>query len=271
MPGPSPPNDGVWLSPPRRLMDAYAAFEWAVAYEYPEHSVVHRLSRDGVPELFVKLAPAGHVPSLAEEAERMRWARSYLPVPAVVECDTEDAVDWLVTSALPGRDATHPDLVRAPDELAGILGRGLRAFHDGAPVDACPFDFRVEAALRHVRSRLEAGRIDPARDFHDEFAHLTAVAAVALLESTRPDSEDLVVCHGDYCLPNLLVEDGCATGFVDLGELGVADRWWDLAVATWSLTWNLGSGYEESFLAAYGATVDPERMRFYRLLYDLAS
>jgi hypothetical protein len=58
---------------------------------------------------------------------------------------------------------------------------------------------------------------------------------------------------------------------VDLGELGVADRWWDLAVATWSITWNFGPGYEDLFLASYGAVRDDARTRFYRLLYDLVS
>jgi kanamycin kinase len=59
------------------------------------------------------------------------------------------------------------------------------------------------------------------------------------------------------------------TGYVDLGELGVADRWWDLAVATWSLTWNLGPSFEELFLAQYGADADAQRTEFYRLMYDL--
>jgi aminoglycoside phosphotransferase len=86
-----------------------------------------------------------------------------------------------------------------------------------------------------------------------------------------PRSEDLVVSHGDYCLPNVLIEEGRATGFVDLGELGVADRWWDLSVASWSITWNLGAGYEALFLEAYGAELDDERRQFHRLLYDVVS
>lgn len=52
-------------------------------------------------------------------------------------------------------------------------------------------------------------------------------------------------------------------------ELGVADRWWDLAAATWSLGWNLGPGFEEIFLREYGVEPDHERTRFYRLLYPL--
>jgi kanamycin kinase len=69
----------------------------------------------------------------------------------------------------------------------------------------------------------------------------------------------------------VLIADREVTGFVDLGELGVADRWWDLATASWAITWNLGPGWEERFLHAYGANHDPDRVAFYRLLYDLVS
>lgn len=264
-------GESPWLRPSSELRAAYRDLDWEVAYEYAEHSVVYRLARDGVPQFFVKLVPVGHFPSLALEAERMRWARPHLPVPAVVDQGTDDSTDWLVTRPLPGRDATHPGFSGDPAALTRTLARGLRTFHGTAPVDSCPFDFRLDRALVHVRSRVESGLVDPQRDFHEEFAHLTLRAALDLLESTLPESEDLVVCHGDYCLPNILISGGRATGFVDLGELGVADRWWDLAVATWSLTWNLGPGFEELFLAEYGARPDPSRVSFYRLLYDLAS
>jgi aminoglycoside phosphotransferase len=95
--------------------------------------------------------------------------------------------------------------------------------------------------------------------------------AVERLLRTRPESESLVVCHGDYCPPNVLVEEWVARGFVDLDELGTADRWWDLAVATWSITWNLGPGYEDFFLEDYGIERDDHRMEFYQLLYDVVS
>jgi kanamycin kinase len=263
-------GETAWLAVPPGLKAAYTAFEWNVAYQYAQHSLVYRLSRDGSAPLFLKLAEAGHYPALSDEAERMRWARTYLPVPEVVDQGSEHSVTWLVTTGLPGQDGTHPDQLGRPAELARVLARGLRRFHDGAPVHSCPFDFRLGAALEHVRRRLSSGLIDSARDFHPEFEHLTPDAAVELLESTRPDSEDVVVCHGDYCPPNILIEGEQATGYVDLGELGVADRWWDLAAATWSITWNLGLGYEEVFLAEYGAEPDPHRLAFYRLLYDLA-
>jgi len=122
----------------------------------------------------------------------------------------------------------------------------------------------------HVSWLDEEGQIDPERDFHGESSHLSAEKAIGHLNHTRPKSETLVECQ-DYCLPNVLIEGGTATGFVDLGELGVADRWWDLAVATWSVTWNLGPGYEDLLLEEYGLERDDDREAFYRLRYDVVS
>ena len=86
-----------------------------------------------------------------------------------------------------------------------------------------------------------------------------------------PSHEELVVCHGDFCVPTILFNGGALKGFVDLGELGVADVWWDLAVATWSLEWNLGPGFDVLFLKEYGRRVDSEKIQYYRLLYDVVS
>ncbi len=87
---------------------------------------------------------------------------------------------------------------------------------------------------------------------------------------TRPPIDRLVVCHGDPCTPNTLIDaDGRCSGHVDLASLGTADRWADLAVATWSTEWNYGPGWEDTFLQAYAIEPDPERTAFYRALWDL--
>jgi len=41
---------------------------------------------------------------------------------------------------------------------------------------------------------------------------------------------DLAVCHGDFCLPNVVLdpETLVVTGILDVGRLGIADRHLDL-------------------------------------------
>jgi kanamycin kinase len=74
-----------------------------------------------------------------------------------------------------------------------------------------------------------------------------------------------VLLHGDYCLPNVLVEQGRLTALVDLGRSGIGDPRDDFAAALWSLHYNYGPGYARDFLDAYGVASmtdrDIDRMR----------
>ena len=71
-------------------------------------------------------------------------------------------------------------------------------------------------------------------------------------------------------MPHTLIADsGRWSGHVDLGDLGVADRRADLAIATWSAGWNYRPGREQVLLDAYGVKPDAERTRYCRLLWEL--
>ena len=217
---------------------------------------------------FVKVLPVEAEVSVRAEYERLEWARPHLPVPEIVEFGTDGEVEWLVTQGIDAVSGIEPHLLADPEPLVRALARGLRRFHD-APVDQCPFDFRIATALPYVEGRIRDGRVDPARDFHPEHADLTPETALSRLRATAPGTEDLVVSHGDYCFPNALLRGGEVVAYVDLGELAVADRWWDVAIASWSTIWNVGPGYEEMFIREYGLVPDWDRIAFYRLLYDL--
>jgi aminoglycoside 3'-phosphotransferase-2 len=88
-----------------------------------------------------------------------------------------------------------------------------------------------------------------------------------MLFSTRPAHEDLVVAHGDACLPNFLARDGQLTGLIDCGRLGVADRYQDLALAARSISRNYGRAFIPAFFSAYGVDQpDEQKLAWYALL-----
>jgi kanamycin kinase len=217
---------------------------------------------------FVKWAPAGSGINLAAEAARLRWAVAFTPVPRLLAHGADGTGSWLVTRALPGEMAVTGRWLARPRTAVTAIGEGLRALHDALPAGGCPFSWSAADRLRDTRERAGQGRIDPA-GWHPDHAGLSIEAALDLL-ADPPPVDKLVVCHGDSCAPNTLItEDGRWSGHVDLGELGVADRWADLAVATWSTTWNYGPGWEIPLLDAYGIAPDPDRTRYYRLLWQL--
>lgn len=255
---------------PAALQDQYRDWEWSVAWSYDSVVTTWRLRHPGGQVRYLKVKNPESRPRLVEEADRLTWAAPYLPVPTVVAAGTAFGVDFLVTEALPGRNALSEDLRAEPSTLVPILASGLRRIHD-VPASDCPFRMTPSDGIAEVRDRTRGGMIDPVTDFHREHAHLSLGAALIELEASANFREDPVVCHGDYCLPNVIIDEGAVVGYVDLGELTVADRWWDLAVGAWSVTWNLGPGWEDLFYKSYGVDIEPDKVRFFRLLYDMIS
>jgi kanamycin kinase len=222
---------------------------------------------------FVKWSPARspvRLPlDLSAEAARMTWAAPFTPVPEVLDLGADEAGAWLVTKALPGGNAVEPRWIAEPATAVRAIGEGLRAMHTALPVDGCPFSWTAQSRLSRCIEAVANGWAGPGAEWHETHQHLSIEDALELAADIPP-ADQLVVCHGDACAPNtLLTDDGRWSGHVDLGDLGVADRWADLAVATWSLAWNYGPGWDDLLLETYGVARDPERIRYYRLLWDL--
>ena len=199
--------------------------------------------RFGVGERFLKVQR----PTLDwdPDAERVRlaWVGAFVPAPRVLDHGVRRELHWVLTEGLPGRSAVDAVWRARPEVAVPSLGRGLRRFHDAVPVDGCPFSWSVQDRVEHY-----------------------GLDAIFL---NQVPSLDVVVCHGDACNPNFLLGgDGEVCGYVDLGGLGVADRWADLAPALMSLGWNYGPGWEATFLAAYGVSDDPVKRGFYSALWD---
>lgn len=220
---------------------------------------------DGPARRFVKWSPPAGI-ALGAEVARLSWAAKFVRVPAVLEVGSDSEGSWFLTAGIPGDNAVSEHWRADPASAVAAIGAGLRELHDTAPVRQCPFDWSVQDRLADIDRR--SAVLDPA-GWHDDHRPLGVERALAIV-SDPPPVDRRVVCHGDACAPNtLLSADGRYAGRVDLGSLGVADRWADLAVATWSTQWNYGPGWERPLLDAYGIEPDQERTAYYRLLWEL--
>ncbi|MBN9237534.1 MULTISPECIES: APH(3')-II family aminoglycoside O-phosphotransferase [Phyllobacteriaceae] len=226
---------------------------------------VFRLEATDRPRLFLKVEESGGHAELPAEVERLRWlAGQGVACPEVLAFETHAGRDWLLMSAMPGRDLVSAGPLSAEKAIAVMAG-ALRNLH-ALDIRSCPFDHRLEHRIADARAHLEAGLVDE-EDFDDERMGRTADDVFGDVIALRPSSEDLVVTHGDACLPNFMVDGDRFSGFIDCGRLGVADRCQDLALACWSIHHNLGPQWVDPFLAHYGAPdIDSGKLAYYRLL-----
>ncbi len=82
--------------------------------------------------------------------------------------------------------------------------------------------------------------------------------------SEENEGDDFV--HGDLCLPNILIKDNGIVGFIDIGNCGRGDKYFDISWAVWSLGYNLGTNkYTKLFLDAIRCSFSMEKYEKYVL------
>jgi len=224
---------------------------------------VLRLTAPGRPTWYLKAGRDEVAQDISEEMHRLTWLASRIAAPRLVHFvrDADQAV--LVTTPLPGMSAAawlehHP--ARATEALRAIASflHGLHAL----PVVQCPFDASHTVRLAAARERLERGEVDE-DDFDDARLGQTAEQVWQDMMAMLPLPFERVVTHGDFSLDNIFIDDGQVSGCLDVGRLGVADPYQDVAIL-WNNLAEYGEALQAIWLEAYGAAPpDMERLRFH--------
>mgnify|MGYP003972977623 CR=1 FL=1 len=215
-------------------------------------------------ELFLKIEqrrPKALAPGLQPEHAILRWLGGQLSAPRSLAYHQRGTTQYLLTQALPGSSAESDFPAEEYPRLVQLLAEGLHRIH-AHPTANCPFDRRATSVMARALDRIGSPGLNEER--RDELQrNLHELNACAVLE------EDLVFTHGDYCLPNVMIDNGTLAGFIDWGYAGLGDRYRDFMAAEYSVERNLGAEWVTPFFEAYGVEPIEEKMRVYRLLYDL--
>ena len=194
---------------------------------------------------FLKTAPRG---TLEREAAMNRFYRGKGLGPEVLDYLSLEQ-DWMLTRRLPGEDCLSflDDPVRLCDTTASLL----RMLHE-TDISGCPVPNRTADYLAAARKNYGA-RVWDLNLFPDNWGYATPEEAWSVVESQGKFLKTDTLLHGDYCLPNILLDNWKFSGFLDLGAGGVGDRHVDLFWGIWTLQFNLKTDrYRDRFLDAYG-------------------
>ncbi len=201
------------------------------------------LEREG--GLYLKRSPKG---ALAREAAMTRFFHGKGLGAEVLAYESLEE-DWLLTAAVPGEDCTSAEYAADPKRLSALLGERLRLLHE-MPFDDCPVPDHTARYLARVEENSRKGMFDP-QSVGSPFG--TPEEAFAAVEAGKHLLKTDTLLHGDYCLPNIMLQDWNFTGFIDLDQAGVGDRHVDLFWGVWTLQFNLHTDtWGGRFLDAYG-------------------
>ncbi len=227
-------------------------------------SKVFRLDAANKNSLYLKTSPRVPGFSLLQEKLKLEWLENRLPVPKVLRFAEDENTDYLLLSEISGKPASDDSLKKNIPRVIEQLTTGLKTIHT-LPVENCPFDARLDSAIKLARERIINGLVEQ-EDFDEERQGRTVEDIFQELIAAKPTGEDLVFTHGDYCAPNVILKNGKLSGFVDWGNAGVADKYQDLALLSRSVSYNFGEEWSKSVFEIYGIEPDWEKIYFYRLL-----
>lgn len=162
-----------------------------------------------------------------------------------------DESDWLLTSAVTGDDCVHEDHLLDPKRLCDTIAYELRKLHETDSTN-CPIADRTADYLATAEKNYRTGNYDKSL-FPDSFGYSSAEEAHSVLTAEKGALQSKVLLHGDYCLPNIILDNWKLSGFIDVGCGGVGDRHIDIFWGVWTLWYNLKTDkYRKRFLDAYG-------------------
>ncbi|MEG8038533.1 aminoglycoside 3'-phosphotransferase [Sphingomonas sp. LR60] len=260
MPIPLPPS---WR-------ERLAGATWEREPEGESGGVIHRILAANGDRLFLKYGDGAVAEAVADEAIRLRWLQGRVVTVRLVATAFEPDATWLLTSAASGKTG-DAWIDESPDSLTQVI-RGfatfLRTLH-ALPVDECPFDASASVRLAAARKLVAAGKVDEA-DFGHDHLGMSAAAVLAEAERLACHAAGRVVTHGDFSLGNVLLDaDGVVTGCIDVGRLGVADPYQDIAIL-WENLGEFGDAAQHTLLASLGLdALDEDRLLFHRTLDEL--
>ena len=213
---------------------------------------------DGKERFFLKRAAAG---TLQTEAEMTRYFhRKGLGAEVLRYLSGEQ--DWLLTRAVPGEDCTFPKYWDDPKRLCDTTAILLRLLHE-LDFDGCPITDRCSSYMSTAQKNHAIGFCDLTLFPEKDWGFSDPEEAWKIVTENGKYLKNDTLLHGDYCLPNIMLDDWKFSGFIDVGCGGVGDRHIDIFWGVWTLYFNLKTNaYCDRFMDVYGRdSIEPEMLR----------
>lgn len=214
-----------------------------------------------------------------ETVQVMKWLEGKIPVPKVLCHEVCGEYRYLLMSKVTGKMSCNEYYMERPQELLGLLAEALEMLWS-VDISDCPRRRDLDTELEEARYRVENGLVDVEQVEPETFGENGFASPSELLkwlESNKPPIEP-ALSHGDFCLPNIFLNNGRISGFIDLGDTGVADKWRDISLCYRSLKHNFDgtfggkvySGFDPDMLfEKLNIEPDRDKLKYYILLDEL--
>lgn len=214
---------------------------------------------------FIKISSKGN---LTSEYEKLKWLVDKLNVPRITLYDYTDDTEYLITESVGGEMVCSEFYLNNPEVGISVIAQAFSQIYD-VDINDCPFDVSIDYKLELVENNVKNNLIhieDLKNETLKKFGSLENI--IKFLKENKFDDEKCF-SHGDTSLPNIFALKDKFVGFIDVGECGIADKWFDLAICEKSIKRNYGEEYISKFYEKLKIIPDRDKIDYYLLMMEL--
>ncbi len=207
---------------------------------------------------------------MENECRILNWlSNSMLNVPEVLFYQKNLNKSYMLLSNVSCVSSHEITKKLSKEEIVELSAKALREVHN-IDIKSIPSKHTncLEKELENIIKSVKNGMIDT-KAFKKANNGKTPQAVLEYLLEKKDLFKSDVFTHGDYFLPNVLIDDESNYGFVDWSQAGTGDIYRDISPMVKSINRNFGETYSDLFLKHYGIDEDKinkEKITYYDLI-----
>ena len=214
---------------------------------------------------FLKMASKG---LLTSEYQKLNWLSGKLCVPKIVLYDSTDDTEYLITESVKGEMICSEYYENNPEDGIKVIAEAFKQIYS-VSISDCPFDVSIDYKLALVENNVNNNLIHEADIPEEVSKRFGSITNILKYLKENKFTEEPCFSHGDTSLPNIFGTKDKFEGFIDVGECGIADKWFDLAICEKSIIRNYGEKYISKFYEALDVVPDRNKIDYYLLIMQL--
>lgn len=208
------------------------------------------LKKDGK-KCILKIQRLNAISGIDKEYEKFIWLDGKVRCPKVYYYNENDDYKILLREEFVGKPLFEFQ------NFGEKLGKILKHFHS-IPVEECPFTSeKIENLILRVNNSAD-GILEGIKE---KYSEETSESIIEFMKSTKLTNDSVV--HGDCSLSNILVSADGEYCFIDVADLSVSSKYYDLYYLLMSLKMNNKISEIDGFFKGYGIDhLDKDGLKF---------
>jgi aminoglycoside phosphotransferase len=208
---------------------------------------------------------SNHNIKLKDDYQNYLWLEGKFPIPKIIFYEQLGDFEFLCLTELQGKTLEYYFDKIETEKIVKQYAKSLKRLHS-IKIDKNALVQDLELKILKAKFNLENELVDFS-ELQTENKTCSPNELFTKLLSLKPSDYELVFTHGDYCFDNIIFDNDNLSGFIDIGNGGIADKYQDIALAVRNIQDNFSLDIVEIFYKVYGLDKpNKNKIEFYILL-----